>query len=195
MFGLVKGLFSLSMSSLSKRSSLFTLMNIVYFGSLFVAALMTGQQNRLLNEWMVGESSGEVNNVVIMFVDIFLFNFVVSGFLLLTVTGLLLFPLPVGMLVFRASLWGSLLSQLPTPVFLATFPTLLLEGEAYVIAGVAGINLGLSWLKPNWVSKNGSSRRDALGQAVRESAYLYVLVTTLLLAAAVVETFTLYSLK
>jgi len=102
--GLVKGLFSLSMSSLSKRSSLFTLMNIVYFGSLFATALMTGQQNRLLNEWMVGESSGEDNNVVIMFVDIFLFNLVVSGFLLLTVTGLLLFPLPVGMLVFRASL-------------------------------------------------------------------------------------------
>ncbi|MCK4633926.1 stage II sporulation protein M [Candidatus Bathyarchaeota archaeon] len=193
--GLVKGLFSLSKGSLSKRSSLFTLMNIVYFGSLFVVALMTGQQNRLINEWVVGESSGEVNNVVIMFVDIFLFNLVVSGFLLLTVTGLFLFPLPVGILVFRASLWGSLLSQLPTPVFLATFPTFLLEGEAYVIAGVVGINLGLSWLKPNWVSKNGSSKRDALGQAVRECGYLYALVTTLLLAAAVVETFTLYSLK
>jgi len=183
------------MGSLSKRSSLFTLMNMLYFGSLFVAALMTGQQNRLLNEWMVGESSEEVNNVVIMFVDIFLFNLAVSGFLLLTVTGLFLFPLPVGMLVFRAALWGSLLSQLPTHVFLATFPTLLLEGEAYIIAGVAGINLGLSWLKPNWLSKNGSSRRDALEQAVRECGYLYVLVTTLLLAAAIAETFTLYSLK
>lgn len=167
-------------------------MNILYFGSMLVAALITGRQYALEDEWIIDGNLAGTGGLVVMFASIFLFNLVVSGFLVLTLTGLLFFVLPAGLLVMRAALWGFMMNQLSTPVFLAAFPTLLLEGEGYVIAGVAGVNLGLAWLKPSWVGGGGISRREALRQAVKECGYLYVLVIVLLLVAAVVETFTLY---
>lgn len=192
MLGLLKALFSLSLGSLLKRRSLFWLMNVLYFGSVLVAALVAGRQYALLDGRGVEWDSAGAGGFVALFVSIFLFNLFVSGFLMLTFTGLLFFMLPAGLLVVRAALWGSMLNRLSTPAFLAALPTLLLEGEGYVIAGVAGANLGLSWLKPSWMSGDVVSRRDALRQAVKECAYLYVLVAVLLLAAAVVETFTIY---
>jgi uncharacterized membrane protein SpoIIM required for sporulation len=79
-------------------------------------------------------------------------------------------------------------------MFLAALPTLILEGEAYVLAALAGVNIGLSWLTPNWVykqEKESLSRSEALRRAFRQSAYVYVFVVILLLAAAIVETLTL----
>jgi uncharacterized membrane protein SpoIIM required for sporulation len=69
-----------------------------------------------------------------------------------------------------------------------------LEGEAYVLAALAGVNLGMSWLKPSWVYKkeqNGFSRSEALRKAFMDCGYVYVFVVVLLLAAAIVETLTL----
>jgi hypothetical protein len=71
-------------------------------------------------------------------------------------------------------------------------PTILLEGEGYVSAGATGVILGLSWLRPSWIGQEGISRRESLKRAMKECAYLYVLVALLLLAAALVETLTLY---
>ena len=190
--GLLKVLFSLSLGSLLKRRSLFALINVLYFGSVLVAALVAGRQYALCDGWGAEWDSAGAGGSVALFVSIFLFNLVVSSFILLTLTGLLFFALPTGILVARAALWGFMLNRLSTPAFFAALPTLLLEGEGYVIAGVAGANLGLSWLKPSWASGDVVSRRDALRQAVKECAYLYVLVAVLLLAAAVVETFTIY---
>jgi len=189
---LLKELLSLSSSSLLKRRSLFALMNVLYFGSMLVAALITGRQYALLDGWGAEWNSVGAEGFGVMFMSIFLFNLVVSGFLMLTLTGLLFFALPTGFLIVRAALWGSMLNQLSTPAFLAALPTLLLEGEGYVIAGVAGANLGLSWLKPSWISDGVVSRRDTLKQAVKECTHLYVLVAALLLAAAVVETSTIH---
>jgi uncharacterized membrane protein SpoIIM required for sporulation len=64
-----------------------------------------------------------------------------------------------------------------------------------VVAGVAGINLGLSWLKPSWAHKKEvSSRLEAFKMALKECGYLYILVAMLLFAAAIVETATIYLL-
>lgn len=190
---LVKQIFATSVNLLFKRHLLFTFMNALYFGSLLVATLMTRWPPALYEGgWGVDESLTKGWGLVTLFLGIFLFNLVVSGFLLLTVTGLLFFAFPVGFLVLRAALWGFLLNRVSTPVFLVAFPTLLLEGEGYVIAGVAGVILGLSWLKPSWIGKAEVSRRDTLKQALKECIYLYVLVATLLLVAGVVETLTIY---
>jgi len=123
---------------------------------------------------------------------IFLFNLVLSGFLLITLTGLGFFGLPLFFLCFRAFLWGVLLTGLPTPLFFAVFPTLILEGEGYVFAALAGLNLGLSWLKPKWAYRGEEmSRSEAVKQAFRDCIRIYVLVALFLLAAAVVETITI----
>ncbi len=130
----------------------------------------------------------------IMLAVIFLFNLALSGFLVVTLPGLVFFPLSAATLVYRAFLWGLLLSHLPTPLFLAVLPTLILEGEAYVFAGVAGVVLGLSWLKPGWAYEKGVSRSEAFKRALRECGRLYLVVAIVLLVAAIVETATIVSL-
>ena len=171
---------------------LFTFLNGLFFGSLFFAALLTGRQYVLQYTGSVDRSLTEANGLLTVFVSIFLFNFVVSCFLVLTATGLLFFALPIGLLIVRAALWGLMLNRLSTPAFLVTFLTLLFEGEGYVVAGVAGVDLGLAWLKPTWIGEGMVSRREVLKQALKECVYLYVLVVPLLLAAAVIEAFTLH---
>lgn len=65
---------------------------------------------------------------------------------------------------------------------------LIFEGEGYVMASVAGINLGLSWLKPRWIYGEGSlSKLEALKKAFKECAHLYIFVAILLLTAALIE--------
>ncbi len=171
---------------LSRRLWLFTLLNAVFFGGVFAAALATG------GAYLSGDERGAVGDVGATFLTIFASNLVVSSFLVLTVPGLLLFALPVGVLAWRAAVWGTLLNGLSTPAFLAALPTILLEGEGYVLAGAAGVILGLSWLRPSWIGQEGTARWESLRRAVKECAYLYVLVALLLLAAAVVETLTLF---
>jgi hypothetical protein len=64
-----------------------------------------------------------------------------------------------------------------------------LREEAYVVAAVAGTMLGLSWLNPSWAHRDSTdSRLVALKRALKECAYLYVLVAILLIVAAAVET-------
>lgn len=163
-----------------------TLLNAVFFGGVFLTALITR------GSYLSSEERGIVGDVGVTFLIIFVSNLVVSGFLLLTAPGLLLFVVPVGVLAWRAAVWGILLNGLSTPAFLAALPTILLEGEGYVSAGATGVILGLSWLRPSWIGQEGISRRESLKRAMKECAYLYVLVALLLLAAALVETLTLY---
>lgn len=117
----------------------------------------------------------------------------VLTFLFVTLPGLGFFGLSAVSLSFRGVVWGFLLTFTPTAQFLAALPTIILEGEAYVLAAVAGTVLGLSWLKPNWAFRRENvSRREALGKAFRECVHLYVLVVVVLFVAALVETLTLY---
>jgi hypothetical protein len=119
---------------------------------------------------------------------VFVFNVFISAFLVVTLPGLGFFALPAFFLVLRAYFWGLSLSQLSTSVFWAALPTVIIEGEAYVVAAVAGTMLGLSWLKPSRSHEGKmASRLVALKRAVRECAYLYVLAAILLAAAAVIE--------
>jgi hypothetical protein len=171
---------------LSRRLWLLTLLNAVFFCGMFAAALATR------GPYLSNEEQGVTGEIGITFLSIFVSNLVVSGYLLLTVPGLLLFAVPVGVLAWRAAMWGVLLNGLSTPALLAALPTILLEGEGYVFAGAAGVILGLSWLRPRWVGLEDVSRRESLRRAMKECAHLYVLVALLLLAAAAAETLTLF---
>jgi len=178
----------------SKRALLFVVLNWLFFGSLLVGAFVAESGAVRAFRWSVGAEvfSLKSSNVVLLVVSIFFFNLVVSGFVLVTLTGLALFVLPFGFLSVRAFLWGRLLEGLSTPLFLAALPTLILEGEGYVMASLAGIILGLSWLKPRWMYKGEElSRSRAVKMAFQDSARIYVWVGVLLLMGTIVEAMTL----
>ncbi|MDH5787152.1 MAG: stage II sporulation protein M [Candidatus Bathyarchaeota archaeon] len=132
---------------------------------------------------------------VLTFLFIFFSNLILSAFLVVTLPGLAFFVLSCLLLSYRSVFWGSLLAFSPISQFLAALPTIVLEGEAYVIAAVAGTTLGLSWFKPNWVFRGESlSRREALVRAFKECFSLYFWVVLVLFVAAIVETLTIYLL-
>lgn len=144
--------------------------------------------------WPISEevSGVEVDNTALMIVSIFLFNLVLSGFVLVTLSGLLFFILPFVFLCFRGFLWGLMLGGLSFSGFLLALPTLILEGEGYILAALAGVDLGLSWLNPRWLWKNEElSRSESVKRALKECARIYVLVAIVLFVAAVVEAFTI----
>lgn len=190
-----KNFFNSCWITLSRRSLLFTVINTVYFGSIFTSTL-------LMQWWFPAPPNGEfVEFPGFAFTDwglpalvlsIFLFNLIVSGFILTTLTGLMFFVLPLAILVWRATIWGALLNGLSTPMLLLALPTLIFEGEGYVLTSVAGVILGLSWLKHSLIYGNEPiSRGEALKKAFKEATRLFIWVTILLFVAALIEGFTI----
>lgn len=182
------------LSAVTRRALLLVTLNWLFFGSLVAGAFAAEAGFVRFSVWPVGAEvfSLEVENAVLLLISIFLFNLILSGFVLLTLTGIGLFVLPFGFLLLRAFLWGMMIDGLSTPIFLAALPTIVLEGEGYVLAALAGIVLGLSWLKPKWVyPREELSRLEAIRRSLRDCARTYVWVSVVLLLGATVETLTL----
>ncbi|RLI21823.1 hypothetical protein DRO54_02625 [Candidatus Bathyarchaeota archaeon] len=132
-------------------------------------------------------SEGE-GSLPVMIVDIFVSNLVLSAFVMLTLSGFAFFLLSPAILLYRGWLWGVLLNGVPTSGFPLVLPVMILEGEGYVLAALAGVNLGLSWLKPEWVYRGKyMSRREAVKMSLKNCLYIYGLVSLFLLVAAIVE--------
>jgi hypothetical protein len=168
-------------------------LNWLFFGFIVVGSVFGKMGVVEVYSWPFGEVLPvDVNNALLLVGFVFVFNLVLSGFVLVTLTGLAFFGLPLFLLSFRAFLWGMLLNGLSTPLFLAALPTLMLEGEGYVLAALAGVDLGLSWLKPKLAyAGEDLSRSESVKRAFRDCARIYVLVALLLFAAAVIEAVTL----
>lgn len=183
-----------SVGKLLDRSVVWAVMNLLFFGGILSSGFLT--------RFPLMESSGGLEEFPAIFpLDlewpllvgyIFVLNLFASAFLMVTLSGLVFFVLSSSFLVLRACIWGVSLSRLSTPMFLMVLPTIVIEGEAYVIAAVAGTVLGLSWLKPSWAyGGKAVSRGQALRLAVKECASLYVLVAMMLIVAAVIEALTI----
>jgi hypothetical protein len=157
-------------------------------------------------------------NAPLLFLFIFCFNLVVAAFCVVTLPGFLFFPLSAALMTLRAVLWGLLLGPLPTGFFLDVLPTMLLEGEAYVIAAAVGLTVGYSWLTrskelspepppsriysevfgdlgPRESAELEPSRFEFFRCALKRDMSAYVLVILLLIAAAAVESATISLLK
>jgi len=171
-----------------RRGLFFAVLNLVFFCSLF-AGVLWGSLGVLPVSF--GGFSFVVGDPLLLGCQLFFFNLFLSAFVVVTLSGLAFFVVSPLVLVFRGFLWGVLLSGLSTGAFLAVLPTLVLEGEAYVLASVAGVVLGLSWLKPRWVYDEELGRGEALKEAFREGGWIYVWVVLLLAVTAVVEVATL----
>ena len=183
-------------SGVLRRANLLAIFNLAYFCSILVTALIASY---LLPPIAYEAWSPEIFEPLVssgpvgMAIEIFLFNLIISGFLVVTLPGLIFFPLSAAALLARAVLWGLLLYPLPISVFLVALPTLVFEGEAYVLAAVAGTRVGASWFKPSWLygGEEGLSRWNALKRTFGEFKRLYFFVILLLFVAAVVEALTI----
>jgi len=188
---LVVGIFEL----VRVRWKVFALFNLLFFGSVLAVVFLA---EFMFPSPLYGVWSPNVPGVFlvgswpVMVFGIFLFNLCVSAFAVVTLPGMVFFPLSTFFLLFRAVLWGLLLYALPVWPFVSVLPTVVLEGEAYVFAAVVGTVVGVSWVKPTWLFRDeGLSRVDALKRALKEGLKGYVFVAVLLFLAAVVETATI----
>jgi len=191
-FGL-RASFGSCVFSLSRWSLLFVVVNFLYFWLIFAGVFVAQIPSPALYELPLALDpfAGFMENPALLVIVIFLFNLVVSGFFVTTLPGLLFFALPFVVVSWRALVWGILLAQLPTR-FLLAMPTLILEGEGYVLGALAGVVLGLAWLKPRLVYPDETlSRSETVRLAFKECGRIYVLAVLVLFAAAVVETVTL----
>jgi hypothetical protein len=183
-----------SVGFVSSRWRLLSALNAVFFsvalgvglaaGLIFPTLVYYGQPVYVLPQFLYGSP-------LLLFLFIFCFNLAVSAFCVVTLPGFLFYPLSAALMTLRAVLWGLLLGPLPTPLFLDVLPTLVLEGEAYVIAAAVGTTVGHSWL----TRSTGLSRRERFKGAFKRDMSAYALVILLLIAAAAVESATITLLK
>jgi len=174
-----------------KKSWILVGLNWLFFSFIVVGGFFTEAGAGLYIWPFAPVFPADTSNALFLFGVIAACNLVLNGFVLLTLTGLGFFVLPMFLLGFKAFLWGVFLDGLSTPLFLAALPIVILEGEGYVLASLAGVNLGLSWLKPEWAYKGEElSRSEAVKRAFIGCAHIYVLVAVFLLVAAVVEALT-----
>lgn len=173
-----------------RRVGVLVVLNWLFFGFIVFGGLLGQFGVVKIYYWPFGEIFPvEVGNAFLTVGFIFISNLILSSFVLVTLTGLAFFGLPLFFIFFRAFLWGMLLNELSTPLFLAALLVVILEGEGYVLAALAGVDLGLSWLKPSWAYRREDlSRLEAFKRALKDCARIYVLVAAVLLVAAVVET-------
>jgi len=174
----------------SSRWRLLSVLNAVFFsvalgvdlvgGLVFPTSIYYGQPVYVLPQFLYG-------SVPLMFLFIFCFNLAISAFAAVTLPGFLFFPLSAALVTFRAALWGLILSPLPQGLFLVALPTLVLEGEAYVLAAAVGTTVGYSWL----MRPTEFFRPRAFIGAFKRDVPAYVFVILLLLAAAAVESATI----
>lgn len=183
----------------SARGRLLVYMNVLFFGGVFVAALVAdlffpprlySDLNLAVPDFLSGV------DWPLLILGIFVFNLVFAAFVFVTLSGFVFFPLSVVALLFRAFLWGLLVQPLPNWLFFASLPTFILEGEAYAFAATAGLIVGLAWLKPKRLyCDEVLSKVEAFRRAFKECLWLYFVVVVLLFVGACVETVTILFLK
>jgi hypothetical protein len=174
------------------------LMNLAYFGTLTVAAryaaLNPSLQQSLLEA--VGEAfspTGALGPLVKSYTEgqlaaavglTFVVNLVLGTGVMLTLPSLVIPFGGIAVGLYRAFLWGILFSPTPTGSpggdILIALPTILLEGEAYVIA-ILGVWL---WWLP---VVRGPRRWSAWQEGIRLQLRLYPAVIVTLLLAALYE--------
>ena len=197
-----RGLHDFSLASLKTiffmRINIFAVLNLIFFVSVFSVVFF----GRLLfpptvyDQWTPWPSEVFQNNFILIVLIIFLSNLALAAFLTVTLPGILFFPLSAVALIYKAVLWCSLLYPVSGRIMLAVLPTLFLEGEAYVISAGAGTIAGFSWLFSKKLYKEEMlSRKEAFESGLKECLRLYILVASLLLIAAMVETTTLMLLS
>jgi hypothetical protein len=176
--------------------------NIMYYGlvaigMIYVALVNPGLQEQLLGDVQTSLTEGPLatvggvyleGNVVAAAVLTFLVNLFAGSFLFITLPSLIVPFAGVALGAYRAVLWGLLLAPTTTELALVMIPhsiTLILEGQAYVLAIFAAYVHGRAVLWPATVGE--TTRVGGYLAGLRRSALLYVLVILALALSAVYE--------
>lgn len=171
-------------------------LNLVFFGCLLLTLVFAEYQLQTPVDlgWhpsVLGDLSGA--GWIGMMLSIVAFNLVLNGFLVGSLSGILLFPLPIGFLFYHAFNLGLILWALPSSVFWSTMFAFVFEGEAYVFGALGGALVGLSWIMPNWIyGPEHLSRTVAVRKSLKELACFYLIAVILLLIAAAIEASTFF---
>ena len=170
---------------------------LVLVGMLYVAVIDPAVQERLLGDVGTSLTEGPLatvggaylgGNVAAAAALTFVVNFVVGAVVTITLPSLIVPFAGVVLGAYRAVLWGLLLAPTSRELALVMIPhslTLLLEGQAYVLAIFAACVHGVAFLRPQ--SVGATSRRQGYVVGLRMAARVYVLVLVVLASAAVYE--------
>lgn len=180
----------------------YLVLNILYYGLVilgmaYVAFFDPKLQERLLQSTGIAFTSGPLAAVgeayvvgdVMRSIALTLgVNLILGSLLQMTLPTLLIpfFGLLVG--AFRAILWGLLLSPSHSDLIGPMIPhtlTLVLEGQAYILVMLAAFMHARAWTKPQTYGLD--SRWHGYLEGLRRTAWTYLLVVLLLVAAAVYE--------
>jgi hypothetical protein len=178
----------------------YLVLNLLYYGliagAMGYAAFDPALQKSLWDQVGEGFSTGPLEEllgaysggqILLAAVLTFAVNLIGGSFAFITLPSLIIpfSGLLVG--VYRAMLWGLLFS--PSAVVGAGLvfhlPTLILEGQAYVLAMLAAYVQGMALLRPKSVGVE--THRQGYWEGVKLSVRLYLLVVVVLLVAALYE--------
>lgn len=166
-------------------------LNLLFFGCLTVTVVFAGLEVQIpvSSGWRpstIGNLSGA--GWIGIVIGILAFDIIFGGFLVTSISGILFFPLPTGVLVYRAFGTGVILWALPNSVFWSTMFVFFLEGEAYVFSALASTLVGVSWIMPTWAYEGQNcSRMASFRKSLADSAYFYFVGIALLTIAALIE--------
>jgi hypothetical protein len=179
----------------------YIVLNAVYYGLVLifmvVAAFNRPLQDSLINT--VGEAfmtgplsavgSAYVNAQVFTAIALtFLVNLIIASFLYITIPSLIIPFIGILMGIYRAILWGLIFSPAHPDMQMIMIPhsiTLILEGQAYVLAMFGAYLQGSAFLFPRTVGleRRGQGYREGLKRTWK----IYILIVLTLLVAAIYE--------
>lgn len=179
----------------------YIVLNLIYYslvvcGMIYVAFDPSLQQS-LINDVGSAFTEGPLatvggayvgGQVLLAIVLTFAVNLVIGSFATITLPSLVIPFSGLLVAIYRALLWGLILSPTTPELRTAMIPhslTLILEGQAYIVTMLAAYAQGKAFLWPR--TAGVETRRQGYVAGVKRSLRLYVLVVLLLAGAAVYE--------
>ena len=186
-----------------ENKKVYILINVVFYGLILLCMVITyffpewhvhalaSADKQLSSRWASAASSAYSSGNLLAAMSLtFIINFAVGSFLTMTLPS---FIIPFsGMLMglYRAIFWGVLFSPITPDMRAPMIPhylTMLIEGQAYVVAIFAIYLRGKSFLFPQNIGIK--SRWSGYKHGLIQTAWMYVPMTILLAVAAVYEAF------
>lgn len=179
----------------------YIILNILYYG-LVIASMIYVFTNPTIQHTLletigqsfdqgplsaVSEAYGSAQMVPAMLLT-FVINLLAGSFASITLPSLIIPFSGILLGLYRAVLWGLLLSPSEPSLAGPMIPhslTLLLEGQGYILAMLAAAVQSWAFIKPASVGEQSRLRGYAVG--LKKTAWLYVLIAVILAIAAVYE--------
>lgn len=196
------GLLRSAWQIVSRYRTTYVAINVGYYGLVLVAMLYVALINPAVQERMLADVQSSLaegplatvgsvylgGNLVGAAALTFLVNLLVGALLTITLPSLIVPFAGIALGAYRAVLWGLLLAPTTSELALVMIPhslTLILEGQAYILAMLASYVQGIAFLSPQGVGVE--SHRQGYLEGAKRTGRLYVLVAIVLAVAAVYE--------